>query len=167
MNTSKSRSLISHFGGFSLVEMMIVVALLGVLAAIAVPAYNGYIANTKRNAARAVLEQIPLLIENYRAENARMCPICTPTTNGGPFVYSYSEDASGNENTGGNRITAAYPDFKPKETSSSSSATLYHYTVSFTTAGCPASCQESAVATAIPQPSRGAPTGNIVGNTYR
>ncbi|MFU8856872.1 MAG: type IV pilin protein [Deferrisomatales bacterium] len=55
--------------GFTLVELMIVVAILGILAAIAVPMYRGYISTSKMAEAKANLETIRLLQEQYYTDN--------------------------------------------------------------------------------------------------
>lgn len=54
--------------GFTLVELMIVMAILGVLGMIAVPAYNRYIAGARISEARANLESLRLLEEQYFAD---------------------------------------------------------------------------------------------------
>jgi type IV pilus assembly protein PilE len=55
--------------GFTLIELMIVVALIGVLAAIAVPAYTEYARKARRADAKQALIALQLQQEKWRASN--------------------------------------------------------------------------------------------------
>jgi len=61
----------SRTRGFSLIELMIVVAILGVLAALAIPAFNRYIARGKLAEATAFLQNIRAQQESYRQAYGR------------------------------------------------------------------------------------------------
>lgn len=55
--------------GFTLVELMIVVAIVGILAGIGYPSYSAYIQNTHRNDAKAGLSRLMLLQEQFYLDN--------------------------------------------------------------------------------------------------
>lgn len=55
--------------GFTLIELMIVVVLIGVIAAIALPAYQGYTERARRAEAKSGLLELQLQQEKYRANN--------------------------------------------------------------------------------------------------
>jgi len=57
--------------GFTLIEMMIVVAVIGILAAIAYPAYTEQIAKGRRSQAKAQLTAGQLWMERFYSENYR------------------------------------------------------------------------------------------------
>jgi type IV pilus assembly protein PilE len=55
--------------GMTLLELMIVVAIVGILAAVAIPAYDGYVTRSRRSDAFTALETVRAAQEMYRAEN--------------------------------------------------------------------------------------------------
>lgn len=55
--------------GFTLIELMIVIAIIGILTAIAVPAYNGYITTAKMTEAQNNIAAIRLAQEEFFLEN--------------------------------------------------------------------------------------------------
>lgn len=57
--------------GFTLVELLVVVALLGILSAIAIPAYNGYIDSAKTNSAQNSLRLIYLAEVEQFSDNSQ------------------------------------------------------------------------------------------------
>jgi type IV pilus assembly protein PilA len=55
--------------GFTLIELMIVVAIIGVLAAIAIPNYMSYTCKAKQSEAKQALASIRTMQEAFKAEN--------------------------------------------------------------------------------------------------
>ncbi|WP_018865515.1 MULTISPECIES: type IV pilin protein [unclassified Thioalkalivibrio] len=59
----------ARMSGFTLIEVMIVVAVIGILAAIAYPAYQNYVLKAQRADAHDALMSIQLAQERFRANN--------------------------------------------------------------------------------------------------
>jgi type IV pilus assembly protein PilE len=83
-------------GGMTLLEVMIVVTIVGILAAIAIPAYNDYITRSRRSEAFTALETVRAAQEMYRAEkgeyrntadfNAGLLPGCKQNMAGNNYT---------------------------------------------------------------------------------
>jgi len=65
-STSIGKTAISAMHGFTLTEILIVLAILGILAAIAVPSYGLYVESAKLSASIAILDSVKLDMEGYR-----------------------------------------------------------------------------------------------------
>lgn len=57
------------FSGFTLIELMITVAIIAILAAISLPSYQNYIKKTNIKAAQTDLVSLSLVFENYYQRN--------------------------------------------------------------------------------------------------
>ncbi|HFC53193.1 MAG TPA: prepilin-type N-terminal cleavage/methylation domain-containing protein [Gammaproteobacteria bacterium] len=62
-----------HYGnkGFTLIELMIVVAILAIITTIAVPAYTGYIKTAQRTEGWNNLNSLQIALEEYYIENGK------------------------------------------------------------------------------------------------
>ena len=69
----------AKMNGFTLIELMVTVAILAVIAAIAVPAYTGYVATARNVEAMDNLSAIQIAEEEYFLQNNAYIPVATTT----------------------------------------------------------------------------------------
>ena len=96
--------------GFTLIELMIVVAIIGILAAIAIPAYQDYIARAQMSEAMVLVDGVKVAVtESYSQDGG--CPtngnagIAANTSINGKYVLQVDTAGTGSA-TGGCTIVA-------------------------------------------------------------
>ena len=71
--------------GFSLIELLVVVAILGVLSAIGISSYSGYVKSSERKAVENIMQQLSLGQTEYYSGNGSYYSAtgsnCSPTSN--------------------------------------------------------------------------------------
>jgi len=69
--------------GFTLIELMIAVAILAIVAAVAIPAYNGYIRESRLGAMRMNLDTLRIAVEAFKLDSTnstyKHATIATPS----------------------------------------------------------------------------------------
>jgi len=78
MSTLRTRR--AHAAGFTLIELMIVVAIIAVLAAIALPIYSDYITRSKLTEAQNNLSTLRVAMEQYFQDYRQYIPASSSST---------------------------------------------------------------------------------------
>ncbi len=81
--------------GFTLIELMIVVAIIGILAAIAIPAYSDYTAKAQASEAFVILDGLKTTVAEQMSQDSTVCDISAGVLSGKAVTSTAAAVASG------------------------------------------------------------------------
>lgn len=87
-------------GGFTLIELMITVVVIGILAAVAIPNYNEYVRKSRRSDAMSALTTGAQTMERYYTENmtyaSAPAALVPSASNGGFYTIAFTVKTASN-----------------------------------------------------------------------
>lgn len=86
-----------YSSGFTLIELMVVVAIMAVLVAIGVPSYTSYVLKGKLTEGQTLLSDLQLRQEQYYADNRSYADGMTPRSAGKYFTATSCVTSSANQ----------------------------------------------------------------------
>lgn len=81
---------LNKYKGFTLIELMVTVAIIAILASIALPSYNSHVARSKIAEATSELSQWRNVVERFYQDNRSYTNVCTSTGPTGTKFFTYT-----------------------------------------------------------------------------